>query len=142
MAYNERPIDVEFVEPNLINEGDMNRNSEIFTETNRNSNLMPPPSDCSFKSKVLYESFRGRTNTLDRRRLNKTKIRKPFSFKEIEEIDHVTSTPIKNIQKQICENNNDEEENLKRKDSKLIKHLSVNTDTNSLCPLANDSLFK
>jgi hypothetical protein len=142
MAYNERPIDVEFVEPNLINEGDMKRNSEIFTETNRNSNLMPPPSDCSFKSKVLYESFRGRTNTLDRRRLNKIKIRKPFSFKEIEEIDHVTSTPIKNIQKQICENNNDEEENLKRKDSKLIKHLSVNTDTNSLCPLANDSLFK
>ena len=135
MEFNERPIDVEFVEPNLINDNDMNRNSEIFTETNKSSNLMPPPSDCSFKSKVLYESFRGRTNTLDRRRLNQFNFQKPsVNFKE-EMMDYTTSTPIKKVAKT-------NEVGLKRKDSKLTKHLSVNTDTSSLCPLANENLFK
>lgn len=44
-----------------------NSNNHNTTTTNNNANNANiPPSDCSFKSRVLYESFRGKNSTLER----------------------------------------------------------------------------
>ena len=145
MEYNERPIDVEFVEPKIVSDGDLNKCSNIYSD-NKSPNVMGPPSDCSFKSKALYESFRGRASTLDRRRLNQGNFQKANSLANIIANEnssdsmgatYKTSTPIKDL-KSVAE----KDESLKKKELKLIKHVSVNSDSNSLNELVNENLFK
>lgn len=182
--FNERAIDVDLVEPQIINESKpatgvvsstggsssstsssssasastINASNDII-DSNNNANMLAPPSDCSFKSKALYESFRGRTNTLDRRRMKQninnvnTSIREDDKQRLGELVTSTTATvtsilkePLNNVNatstpiKATSKNN----EKLQQQEisSTLTKQLSLNSDSNALTPVVNDSLFR
>jgi hypothetical protein len=139
MQFNERPIDVESIEPKIIiSKDDLIKNSTIDECENlkNNNNLIAPPSDCSYKSKVLYESFRGRTNTLDRRRLNQGTFNKNTKNEsKLFENENATSTPIKTTRL------NDFIAKL-GDDLKANEQLSIKTVSNSLSSSVNDHLYK
>jgi hypothetical protein len=77
-----------------------------FNERAIDVDQVTAPFDCSFKSKVLYESFRGKTNTLNRRRFNHLHLlhdatSSPSKFDnndlKITSSLKITSTPIKKL---------------------------------------------
>ena len=131
MEYNERPIDVENIQTN-INNFDANRNSLDYEENgdkNSKNNLINSPLDCSFKSRVLYESFRGRTNTLDRRRMNLISNQKNNIY-----VDKNKKNDAENDQINV-------KENFTSVNSIIIKK-DVHIESNTLCPLITSNILK
>jgi len=128
--------------------------------TGPNNSNKQGPSDCSFKSRALYESFRGKPSTLER---PKTKLRMSLkcTYNDINNPIKKSNAFNDNSKKTINEflAMEDEEDDLECKlvtvkteehfkkipDPKprtLKRQLTINTDKNSLSAILNENLFK
>ncbi len=147
--------------PNITNKLLNNLISEGINSSNNG------PVDCSFKSRALYESFRGKPSTLERPR-QKKQLNNQLSVDQTGKFFSTQNTPGKQqINKRISYDDlNDsigmslQEESCrvvvkalsseqtsfnsdsKNKKSPLVRQLTINTDKNSLSSVINKSVYK
>lgn len=118
--------------------------TNLVTEEQNNG-----PMDCSFKSRALYESFRGKPSTLERPRQKKRissightnslsstpqtseKINKKISYDELISKNHEAN--------EISTKNNEQKSIIKK--NGLSRQLTINTDKNSLSAVFHESVY-
>jgi trimeric autotransporter adhesin len=142
---------------------DTTNSDQFSTSENKNNNNKQGPSDCSFKSRALYESFRGKPSTLERPRAksrmnlgnltnNDTLMKRnrdtskktiaEFLAMEDEDDDLIENRLEKSINSIQIDDNKLRKTSTGRVITPLKRQLTINTDKNSLSAILNENLFK
>lgn len=132
---------------------DLEPNENIPNQNNLS--VKQGPSDCSFKSRALYESFRGKPSTLERPRTksrmnitsltnnNDTLVRKNRDTKKtIAEFLAMDDDEEDFNEKEIKNVDLARRQSINKKIVTLKRQLTINTDKNSLSAILSESLFK